>query len=66
MPQHRRPCLHLAVTMLAALITVAAHAQRLPWTKIDTPFLIATEGELVLAFSDLELVSAAEGAAPCP
>ncbi|MEM7354093.1 MAG: exo 1,3/1,4-beta-D-glucan glucohydrolase [Acidobacteriota bacterium] len=35
-------------------------------TKIDTPFLIATDGELELAFSDVKLVSAAAGEAPCP
>ena len=35
-------------------------------TKINTPFLITTEGELALAFSDVKLVSAAAGAAPCP
>ena len=35
-------------------------------TKIDTPFLIATAGELALAFSDVKLASSAEGAAPCP
>ena len=35
-------------------------------TRIDTPFLIATGGELALAFSDVKLVSAAEGEAPCP
>lgn len=35
-------------------------------SKIDTPFLIATEGQLGLAFSDIRLVSAAAGEAPCP
>ncbi len=35
-------------------------------TKINTPFLIATEGEMALAFADVKLVSAAAGAAPCP
>ncbi len=35
-------------------------------TKIDTPFLIATEGELALAFSDVKLTSLAGGDAPCP
>lgn len=35
-------------------------------TRIDTPFQIATEGELALAFSDVKLVSLADGSAPCP
>ena len=35
-------------------------------TRIDTPFLIATDGEMSLAFSDVKLASAAEGEAPCP
>ncbi len=35
-------------------------------TRIDTPFLIATEGELALSFSDVKLASLAEGDAPCP
>ena len=35
-------------------------------TRIDTPFLFTTEGELALAFSDIKLASLAEGEAPCP
>ncbi len=35
-------------------------------TKINTPFLIHTDGELALAFSDVRLVSLADGDAPCP
>ncbi len=35
-------------------------------TQVNTPFLIATEGELALAFSDVKLVSLAAGDAPCP
>ncbi len=35
-------------------------------TRIDTPFLLATTGELALSFSEVKLVSAAEGEAACP
>jgi beta-glucosidase len=35
-------------------------------TRIDTPFLIATDGSLALRFADVKLVSAAAGEASCP
>ncbi len=34
--------------------------------RVDTPFLIATAGEMALAFSGVKLVSAADGEAICP
>ena len=34
--------------------------------RVGTPFLLATEGELALTFSDIKLVSAADGEAICP
>jgi beta-glucosidase len=35
-------------------------------TRIDTPFLLRTDGSLALRLSDIRLASAEEGEAPCP
>ena len=35
-------------------------------TRIDTPFLLATDGALELAFSDVRLVAASDGETICP
>ena len=35
-------------------------------TRIDTPFLLATDGTLALRFADVKLVSAGAGPADCP
>lgn len=35
-------------------------------TKVNTPFLLATDGKLALRFSDVRMVTEADGPAPCP
>jgi len=35
-------------------------------TKVNTPFLLATEGTLAIQLSDVRMVTEADGPAPCP
>ena len=35
-------------------------------TQVNTPFVLATAGKMKLAFSDVRLVTLADGPAPCP